>query len=182
LSSQLKQISTPRKCSRGGKWIYSRPRKRKISDANISATVPNALLLNIESLSASKICVIEQLAIRHKDLIIFLQETRYTNVDGMIIPNFTPTGSTVCSKHAVSILSSAGPLLTNPLMNQQLSGCASTWMDIRSLISANLLLPDLHLEPFHCSLTPVSILVILIANIQTGNTTTSVQVENAWFT
>jgi len=48
LSSQLKQMSTPRECFRGGKRKNSRPWKRKIPDANISATVPSVLQRNIE--------------------------------------------------------------------------------------------------------------------------------------
>jgi len=66
LSSQLKQMSTLRKCSRGGKRIDPRPWKRKIPDANFSATLPSVLQLNIKGLNASKICVIEQLANRLK--------------------------------------------------------------------------------------------------------------------
>jgi len=62
LSSQLKQISIPRECSQGGKRIDPPPRKRKFSDANTSETVPSVLQLNIEGPSASKICVIVQLA------------------------------------------------------------------------------------------------------------------------
>jgi len=55
----------------GGKRIDSRPQKRKVPDVNFSATVPSVLQLNIEGLSESNICIIEQLANRHKALIIF---------------------------------------------------------------------------------------------------------------
>jgi len=91
-------MSTPQECSWDGKRIDPRPQKQKISDTNISATVPSVVQLNIEGLSASKICVIEQLANRHKALIILLQETHCTNVDRLMITNFTLAGSMLSRK------------------------------------------------------------------------------------
>jgi len=79
--------------------IDPRFRKRKILDASFSATVPSVLQLNIEGLSAIKICIIEQLANRHKTLIILLQENLFTNVDRLMMPNFTLAGSTLSRKH-----------------------------------------------------------------------------------
>jgi len=95
-------MSTPGKCFRGGKRIDLRPRKRKFPDANFSATVPSVLQLNIEGLSASKIFIIEQLANRHKALIILLQETHCTNVDRLMIPNFILAGSTLSKKYGLA--------------------------------------------------------------------------------
>jgi len=182
LSSQLKQMSTPRECYRGGKRINPRTRKWKISDANISTTVPSVLQLNIEGLSASKIWVIKQ-----KALIILFQKNHCTNVDRLMIPNFTLAGSTLSKKHGLATF--IHNKLSWTFVDQSPDESAIEWLcidvdgsDIRSLTSTNLLLPDLHQQPSQCSLTSTSILVILIANIQTGDATLSMQMENAWLT
>ena len=47
------------------------------------------LHLNVENLTAHKICVIGQLATRHKAFVILLQETHCTNADQPLIPYFT---------------------------------------------------------------------------------------------
>ena len=71
-------------CSRGGKRIDPRPRKQRRRDNNSNVSygppMPNVLQLNIEGLTQSKICVVNQLAIRHKAGVILLQETHTTSV------------------------------------------------------------------------------------------------------
>jgi len=98
-------MSTPRECSLGGEKIDPWPRKRKISDANFSATVLRALQLNIEGLSVSRICDIEQLTNRRKALINLLQETHCANMDRLMIPNFTLASSLRVSLNAFEFFS-----------------------------------------------------------------------------
>jgi len=78
-------MSTLREYSRDSKRIDLRPRKRKILDANFSAIEPSVLQLNIEGLSASKVCVIEQLENRYKAFLIILGTVLYNLVLGEIL-------------------------------------------------------------------------------------------------
>ena len=64
--------------------------------------MPNVLQLNIEGLTPSKICVVSQLATRHKALVILLQETHTTQVDRLVIPNYMLAGSVLSRKHGLA--------------------------------------------------------------------------------
>jgi len=54
---------------------------------------PNILQLNTKGLTENKISVIKQLAYKNNAFIIVLQETHYTTVDKLVIPNFSLAGS-----------------------------------------------------------------------------------------
>jgi len=95
-------------------------------------------------------------------------------VERLVISNFILAGSTLSRKHGVATFvhnKLSWTFVDQSPMNQHLSGCVSTWVDIRSLTSTNLFLPNLHQQLSQCFFTLTSILVILIANIQTGDTT-----------
>ena len=62
-------------------WLRKRKRLDKSINARCGPFVLINISLNVEGLSANKICVISQLATRHKALIIFLQETNCTNAN-----------------------------------------------------------------------------------------------------
>ena len=64
--------------------------------------LPNILQLNVEDLNANKICIISQLATKHKALIILLQETNCTSVDCLVIQSFTLVRHTLSKKHGLS--------------------------------------------------------------------------------
>ena len=84
-----------RKC-RDGKRINPWPWESKTSD---EICRPNILQLNIEGLTASKICIESQLATRHKAQIIFLQETHCTTPDWLELPNFALASATFSRIH-----------------------------------------------------------------------------------
>ena len=90
----------------GGKRIDPRPRRQtrsgKLAEASCGQPLPNTLQLNIERLTQSKICVISQLATRHRAPVILLQETHCTTPDQLVIPNFTLAGWTMSRKHGLA--------------------------------------------------------------------------------
>ena len=59
---------------RGGKRVDPRPWKQKSKPKDLERTWPKVLQLNIEGFTANKISILSQLAIRHKALVILLQE------------------------------------------------------------------------------------------------------------
>ena len=91
-------------CFRGGERIDPRPRKQKSkpTDVTCGPLAPNILQLNIEGLTANKICVVSQLVIRHKVLVLLLQETHCINADRLVMPNFTLAGSVSSRKHGLA--------------------------------------------------------------------------------
>ena len=54
--------------------------------------LPSTSQLNIESLSANKICIVSYLANKYNALVILFQETHCTNADQLVIPNYTSAG------------------------------------------------------------------------------------------
>ena len=93
-------------CFRSGKRIDPGLRKQKRLDKSTNARcgpfVPILLHLNVEDLSANKICVMSQLATRHRALLILLQETHSTNADQLVIPHFTLTGWVSSRKYGLT--------------------------------------------------------------------------------
>ena len=94
--------------------IKGRKQKRfyKSTNAKYGSFVPIKLHLNIEGLSANKICVFSRLATRHKGFVILLQETHCTNADQLVslhllhftnLPNFTLAGWVSSRKHGLAI-------------------------------------------------------------------------------
>ena len=117
--------------------------------------MPIILHLNTKGLSARKICVVSQLATRHKTLMILLQESHYTNADQLVIPHFTLAG--LLSSKKLGLAAFVSEKLRN---DQQLSGCVWTLMVARLSASTNLQPRDWYQQPFQCSHTLVSMLVL----------------------
>ena len=116
---------------RGGKRIDPRPRKHrgvKLKDAACGLPMPTTLQLNVEGLHASKICVIRQLAERHKALVILLQETHCTNTDQLVIPHFTLAGAVLSRKHGLATF--VHEKLKWTLADQSCSGSAIEWLSV----------------------------------------------------
>ena len=90
----------------GGKRIDLRPRRQtrsgKLAEASCGQPLPSTLLLNIEGLTQSKICVNSQLGTRHRVPVILLQETHCTTPNQLVIPNFTLAGWTMSRKHGLA--------------------------------------------------------------------------------
>ena len=88
----------------GGKRIDPRPRKqlRKFKDVRCGPFVPNTLQLNIEGITANKICVLSQLVTRHSVQVILLQETHCTSADRLVIPNFSLADSVLSRNHGLA--------------------------------------------------------------------------------
>ena len=132
---------------------------------------PAVLQLNIEGLTASKMNVLQHLAVQYEALVILLQETHCTCADKLTIPGFALAGSSLSRKHGLATF--VHDLLNEPLLvrlqlHRRLSGCASTLMVIESSMATNLHLRDCKRLISQCSLIPFSMLVILIAACQLG--------------
>ena len=108
----------------GSKRINPRPQSQaqsgKLVEASCEQPLPNTLQLNIEGLMQSKICVISQLATKHKALVILLQETHCTTPDQQVIPNFKLAGQTMSRKHGLATFVHEG--LSWTLADQFLDG------------------------------------------------------------
>ena len=91
-------------CFRDGKRIDPRPRKqlRKSKDVHCGLFVANTLQLNIEGITANKICVLSQLATGYNVHVILLQETQCTSADRLVISNFSLAGSVLSRKHGLA--------------------------------------------------------------------------------
>jgi len=63
---------------------------------------PNILQLNIEGLTADKICVIEQLTCKNKAFIIVLKKTHCTTAGKLVIPNFSLARSILSRNHGLA--------------------------------------------------------------------------------
>ena len=89
---------------RGDKRIDPRPRKqlRKSKDVRCGPFVPNTLQLNVEAITANKICVVRQLTTRYSAHIILVQETHCTSANRLAIPNFSLDGSVLSRKHGLA--------------------------------------------------------------------------------
>ena len=121
-----------------------RKRPGKSTNGRCGPSVPIFLHLNIESVSARKICVVSRLATRYKTLAILLQEIHGTNADQLEISHFMPAGL-VSSKNldlAAFVRENLSWAVTNRFPNEQLSGCVRTLIVGRSSMSPNLQPPD----------------------------------------
>ena len=154
---------------RGGKRIDPRPRKqtRKL-DASCSlsgpqSSWPTTLQLNIEGLTASKICVVSQLAFRHKALVILLQETHCTNADRLVIPNFTLAGWVSSRIHGLATF--VHERLKWTIADQSLEGSAIEWLcvDVDGCNIVNIY------KPPNSQLTPMAIPVFQYPCLYAGD-------------
>ena len=148
---------------RGGKKIDPQPRRQmrsgKVAEASCEQPLPNTLQLNIEGLTQSKICVISQLATRHRALVILLQETQYTTPDQLVAPNFKLAGSTTSRKHGLATFVHEG--LGWTLADDGVK----TLMAWKSFTSVSHQHRERHHQAPQCSHTPVSMQVILTATM-----------------
>ena len=64
--------------------------------------MPNTLQLNIEGITANKICVLSQLTTRYSVHVVLLQETHCTSADRLMIPHFSLAGSVLIRKHGLA--------------------------------------------------------------------------------
>ena len=147
---------------------------------------PYILYLNVEGLSANKICVISQLASRHKVLLILLHEAHCTNADQLCNTTLHTGWLGLKQKtwpgYVFPRETNLDPWWINSQRDQQLSGCVSRSMVARLSNSTNHQPRNSHYQPFQCFHTPVFMQVILIARTATGITITPAQMENAWLT
>ena len=63
---------------------------------------PAVLKLNIEGLAASKMNVLNHLAVQYQALVVVLQKSHYTCADKLTIPDFTLAGSSLSRKHCLA--------------------------------------------------------------------------------
>ena len=102
------QMMMNARCFRGGErmdpWPRKRKRKRfrKSTESRCEPSVPVLLHLNVEGLTARKICVVSQLATRCKALVIIIQETHCSNADQQVISHFTLVGLVSSRKHGLA--------------------------------------------------------------------------------
>ena len=152
-SSRRMMINTG--CFQGGKKIDPRPRKqlRKSKDVLCGPFVPNSLQLNIEGITANKMCMLSQLTTRYSVHVILLQETHCTSADRLVIPNFTLTSAVLSTKHGLAAFVHEKPNWT--LAHHFPEGSATEWLcvDVDGINIANVYKP-----PPVC-LTPNAILV-----------------------
>ena len=114
---------------RGGQRIDPRPRKQENTHRSTDVggpPVPKVLQLNVEGLSASKICVINQLVTKHKVIVILLQETLCTNADQLVLQNFTLAGSVSSRKHGLATF--VHKKLSWTLADQSPDGSETEWL------------------------------------------------------
>ena len=131
--------------------------------------VPIILHLNVEGLSAKKICVISQLAARHKALVILLQETHCTNADQLVITHFTVTGWVSSRKPGLATF--VHEKLSWTLVNQFSEKSEIKWLcvDIDGCKIVNVYKPPTsQLKLTVIPVIPVFIEVILTATTLTG--------------
>ena len=81
--------------------LQKKKKLHKSTNARCWSSVSIVLHLNVEGLSANKICVVSQLATKHKALVILLQETHWTNIVQLVIPNFMLDGWVSGRKHGL---------------------------------------------------------------------------------
>ena len=115
-------------CFRDGKRVDLRPRKqsRKSKDVRYGPFVPNTLQLNIQGITANKICVLSQLTTRYSVHVILLQETPCTSADRLVIPNFSLAGSVLSRKHGLATF--VHEKLNWTLADHSPEGSATEWL------------------------------------------------------
>ena len=143
---------------------------------------PAVLQLNIEGFTASKINILHHLSVQYGSFVIFFQETHCTCADKLTIPGFALAGSFLSRKHGLATFAYGrvnGPLLICLQLHRILIGCACTLMVIESSMSTNLHLRDCKRLISQCSVTPFSMLEILIVHMSTGVIEPAVPMESA---
>ena len=88
--------------------------------------MPIILHLNIECLSARKICIVSQLSTRYKALVILLQEMHCTSADLLLIPHFILASLVSSTKHALDTF--VHEKLSWALTDQYPEESANEWM------------------------------------------------------
>ena len=125
----------------GGKKTDPRPRRQtrsgKLADASCGQPLPSTLQLNIEDLTQSKICVISQLATRHRALFILLRETHCTTPNQLVIPNFTLAGWTMSWKYGLAtfVHEGFGWTLADQSLDGSVVGCLCVDVDGVTIIN-----------------------------------------------
>ena len=153
------------RCFRGGKRIDPRPRKqlRKSKDVRWRPFALNTLQLNIEGITANKICVLSQLTTRSSVHVILLQETHRTNADRLVIPHFSLAGSVLSRKHGLATF--VHKKLNWTLADHPPEGSATEWLcvDVNGVNIVNVY------KPRPVSLTPNAIPVFLHPCLYAGD-------------
>ena len=95
-------------CFWGGKridpWLQKQMRFGKSTNVSHRPFVLIILHLNVEGQSANKICIISQLATRHRTLVILLQKTHCVNAHQLLIPHLTLAGWVSSMKHGLAMI------------------------------------------------------------------------------
>ena len=113
-----------------------RPRKRKQEQKRLGKFINGrcgpfvAIVLhrNLEGISATKICVVSQLATRNRVLIILQRETACTNSDQLVIPQFTSVGLVSSRKHGLATF--VHEKLSWALNDRSQEGSAIDWLHV----------------------------------------------------
>ena len=159
-------------------WFQKLKRLDKFINARSGPFVPVILHINVEGLCANKICVISQLATRHKAFVNLLQETHCTNAGQIVILHFTLAGWVSSRKYGLAMF------FHKELSWTLVDRSAIEWLWI--LIAAGLSTStnhqpcNSHSQLFHCCHTPIFLQVILTASTLTGTIVAPIQMENAW--
>ena len=143
---------------------------------------PAVLQLNIKDLTANKINVLLHLALQYEALVMYFQKTYCACTDKLTISGFALAGSSSSRKHGLATFVHdhlKWTIVDHLQLHQRLSGCAWTWMVIKSSMSTNLHLHDCKHLISQCSLTPFSMLAILIVCMSTGVIEPAVPMESA---
>ena len=143
---------------------------------------PAVLKLNIEGLAASKMNVLHHFAVQYQAFVILLQETHCTCADKLTIPGFTLPGSSLSRKHCLATF--VHDRLKWTLVGQSSATSEIEWLCVdvdgyRIVNSTNHHLRDWKRLISQCSLTPFSILAILIVHMSTEIIEPAVPMESA---
>ena len=104
---------------------FSAPEEKEIN-VRYGPLVLVMLHLNVEGLSANKICVINLLVTGHKALVILIQETHCRNAEQLVVPHFILAGWISSRKHGLATF--FHEKLSWTFLDQSLERSAIEWL------------------------------------------------------
>ena len=143
---------------------------------------PAVLQLNIKGSTASKVNVLYHLSVQYEALVILLQETHCTCADKLTISGFALTRSSLSREHG--LVTFVHDWLKWILVDQSPAAWETKWLCVnvdgcRIVNIYKLNLRNCKRLISQCSLTPFSMLEILIVHMSTGAIKPAVWMESA---